>query len=126
MIWRNSGGFLVGLALLLAPTMIAAEPVEPSTFSPPLVLELATEFDGPERFLTLDRVLTVLGDRDEVWPSLRDTVIRVRKGGFVRRSDVERRLVRAGLSADRFAVRGPAFCLCPLPPVTASTGGTSR
>ena len=118
---------LVGFALLLAPAMSAADPVVLGKPAPPLVLELSLEYSGSERFLSLDQVITVLGDRDDVWPSLRDTVVRVREGGFVRRADVERRITRAGLAVDRFEVRGPAFCLCPLPKPEPSTGGeTSR
>ena len=114
---------IVGFALLFAPAMVAADRVAPAKPAPPLVLELSLEYSGSERFLTIDQVVTVLGDRDEVWPSLRDTVVRVREGGFVRRADVERRLGRAGLAPDRFELRGPAFCLCPLPKSEPSTGG---
>jgi hypothetical protein len=78
--------------------------------SPPLVLRLRLETDAPGRFVHLRDVVEVGCDRDGVFDSVASTVVRVRDGRFVRRVDVVRRLVRAGLAEGSFRVTGPALC----------------
>jgi hypothetical protein len=102
-----------GGALLVAAESTAPVPGLVSSVAAaaaPLEVRLRLETNAPGRFVRLRDVVEVRSDRDGVFEAVGDTVVRVRDGRFVRRVDVVRRLLRAGLAEGSFRVTGPALC----------------
>ena len=90
-----------------------------------LRLRLNREASVERRFIVLADLVEVVEDREGVFQLLEETIVRSPAGGFVGRADLESRLVRAGLSEQRFEIEGAARCRCQLTKAPSKERGAS-